>query len=522
MLKKMWALFIAVSLVLPIVSVAEEGAPGVPQPGYQQTPYIITNAEEFAAFKERAASGTRLYYFFKIEGNFTPDYTFSGGKFISINFMDYVYPSWQLVERVQFLHVETRESEPNETSPLPYIYVYAPKGYTFDGANTIYKYFVDEQLPVGPTNKLNEGENQIVVDPIAPPNPQIITSAEQFQTFKMSSFNKGGVHWFKVEGDLTLNRTYTYGEFYAINFITADEELVDRIEFLHIFFQESSPDVGLSLYNITLFAPEGYAFDGTNTSRAFSVQNLYGFVELVAGENEVEVERMVTPTPTTGGSSGGGGSAPKVTPTATPGSGGNISPIEPPEPPVSEGFADASGHWSEDYINELVSRGVINGYDNGDGTFVFLPENDVTRAEFVKMLAGIAEVDTSVYVEEIFSDVFDDYWASTYIAWASSSGYIGGYEDGEFRPENKITREEIAVVMSRFLQLSPDLSEPPPGELGWKDEGEISAWAYDAMQIMKYKQYINGDDLNYVNPKYAATRAETAKILCQALSGESN
>ena len=104
--------------------------------------------------------------------------------------------------------------------------------------------------------------------------------------------------------------------------------------------------------------------------------------------------------------------------------------------------------WAKQDINELAAAEVISGY--GDGTF--RPDNAVTRAEFVTMLMRIIgeNGDTSA-----FADV-NGHWAEKYIDKAGEYGYINGYEDGTFRPDNNITRAEAVTIMSKVFGFAPD------------------------------------------------------------------
>lgn len=104
--------------------------------------------------------------------------------------------------------------------------------------------------------------------------------------------------------------------------------------------------------------------------------------------------------------------------------------------------------WAKQYINELASAGVISGYEDG----TFRPDDNVTRAEFVTMLMLIAGENGT---KADYTDT-DGHWAESYIAKASEYGFISGYEDGTFRPDNPITRAEAMVIMSKIFSLSSD------------------------------------------------------------------
>jgi len=100
-------------------------------------------------------------------------------------------------------------------------------------------------------------------------------------------------------------------------------------------------------------------------------------------------------------------------------------------------------------IDELASKGVISGYEDG----TFKPSNTITRAEFAKMIVtafNLKMAENSTFKE--LSDV-ESCWAQDYINIATSLGIVNGYEDGTFKPNNTITYGEISAVLSRQLGL---------------------------------------------------------------------
>jgi len=112
-------------------------------------------------------------------------------------------------------------------------------------------------------------------------------------------------------------------------------------------------------------------------------------------------------------------------------------------------FTDVtSGHQYNKAIVNLTKLGVINGYDNGDGTFSFKPEGDITRAEFTKIITvalGIADTASAGSVS--FNDV-EGHWAKSNIIAASSRGIVNGFpEDNTFRPDEKVTYEQAVKMI---------------------------------------------------------------------------
>ncbi|MDR0931302.1 MAG: S8 family serine peptidase [Clostridiales bacterium] len=235
-----------------------------------------------------------------------------------------------------------------------------------------------------------------------------------------------------------------------------------------------------------------------------------------------------SPKPTTGSGSGGGGGGgggtkaspkPSNSPSASPLPSPGASPITPsPEPGADvdpSAYVDINSHWAKGYIDEMITLGVINGYDIGNEQREFLPENPTKRSEFVKMLAMLSGDELTYGAGARFSDVRSDQWYAMYIDWASARGITGGYEDGEFRPNNLITRQEMAIMLVRFMEykgiklngVSLDVS------MDFGDIDDIASWAKGAMQSMVSVGIINGDDLGNCNPLRNGKRCETAAML---------
>jgi hypothetical protein len=102
--------------------------------------------------------------------------------------------------------------------------------------------------------------------------------------------------------------------------------------------------------------------------------------------------------------------------------------------------ADIQGHWAEAQISDWFNRGLAEGYSDG----TFKPDSTITRAEFAAMVNrafNFTETGTTS-----FSDVSSNKWYAKDVSIAVAAGYIAGYSDGTFRPDNRITRQEAAVI----------------------------------------------------------------------------
>ena len=119
--------------------------------------------------------------------------------------------------------------------------------------------------------------------------------------------------------------------------------------------------------------------------------------------------------------------------------------------PVTVTFSDVPADaWYAEAVNTLASLGMVEGY--ADGTF--RPDNTITRAEFVTIAVGFADLE--IDGEARFTDVARNAWYYPYIADACAYGWIGGYPDGSFRPDNTITRAEVTVIVNNMLGRAAD------------------------------------------------------------------
>ena len=110
-----------------------------------------------------------------------------------------------------------------------------------------------------------------------------------------------------------------------------------------------------------------------------------------------------------------------------------------------------------------------------------------------------------------FKDVSYKDWYYDYVSTAYDLGYITGYPDGSFRPNDNITRADICTIVNRVLKASP--SENP---VKFKDDSDIPSYAKASVYALSTKGVINGYSNGKFAPKTYATRAQTAKIIYAA------
>ncbi|WP_018924349.1 endo-1,4-beta-xylanase [Salsuginibacillus kocurii] len=174
-------------------------------------------------------------------------------------------------------------------------------------------------------------------------------------------------------------------------------------------------------------------------------------------------------------------------------------------------FSDVEdAFWASSAIYRLAEAGVIEGYE--DGTFG--PSDATPRSEFTAMLARSLDLGEKEY-DNSFSDVENDEWFSEYLVPALEAGVIAGYDDGTFKAEENITREQAAAMLSRSL----DISEFDEGALdenqsldSFTDADEISAWAYEDVERLIQAGIISGYPDGTFAPAESITRAEIASM----------
>lgn len=178
-------------------------------------------------------------------------------------------------------------------------------------------------------------------------------------------------------------------------------------------------------------------------------------------------------------------------------------------------FSDISKHSSKDEIEELASRGIINGKSED----LFEPDATMTRAEFAAIVVqslGLSEQST-----HIFEDVGQNDWFFGFVAAAYKYNIISGVSDTEFNPNGTITREEAAVMISRAAKLCGMDTEYTASQSrdilsAFADYISASGWAANSLAFC-FDSGIMPDDEMEIKPQSAALRAEIAVMLYNLL-----
>ncbi len=180
-------------------------------------------------------------------------------------------------------------------------------------------------------------------------------------------------------------------------------------------------------------------------------------------------------------------------------------------PVFAQTFSDVNqGDWFYNSVNYVVDR----QYFSGTSETEFSPNAAMTRGMFVTVLGRIADIALSEYTKTKFRDVPTGLWYSIYVNWAAAEGIASGYDDSLFHPEYGISREEIAVIINRYLTRYGITLAPNPNALSsYSDEDSVSEWAKSSVALMRTSGIFTGDKNGNFNPKSSASRAEISNVI---------
>lgn len=171
-------------------------------------------------------------------------------------------------------------------------------------------------------------------------------------------------------------------------------------------------------------------------------------------------------------------------------------------------YKDIKGHWAENNIRDLIDKGYIKGVSIND-QILFQPNRNITRAEFLAILMRTGDYKIDSTHKIIFSDVKDNDWFKESIDKAAGNQITGGYPDGSFKPNNQITRAEIASLIARAGKF--DTAEITITS-AFKDV-QGNKWYYKNVMLAKQNGIIGGYPDGSFVPEGKATRAEVATMI---------
>jgi len=179
-------------------------------------------------------------------------------------------------------------------------------------------------------------------------------------------------------------------------------------------------------------------------------------------------------------------------------------------------FSDLTRHWVMDDAHYLASKSIMQGRTAD----AFVPNAQITRGEMAALIVRI--LDLNEKAANLHSDASElkGKWYENDIIQVQTAGLMTGYEDGSFKPNQPITRQEIAVLIARMLSIM---------EPGWvadadashvdafADRQDIAAWSLKEVAAVVRSGFLQGDQQFKLNPTATATRAEVAVVIKRML-----
>lgn len=179
-------------------------------------------------------------------------------------------------------------------------------------------------------------------------------------------------------------------------------------------------------------------------------------------------------------------------------------------------YTDVDDHWAEKAIDYVTEK----GYFKGIGSKKFGPNTPMTRGMMITILGrmdGVKDHPTKTS----FKDVKEADFCAAHVQWALENKVAEGTGKGQFEPNRKITREEMAKMMNDYLTYKKvDLKKNQ--KTGMKDQEQIAEWAKDAVEKMNRSGILKGTPEGNFKPKDLSTRAEVATVLYRMDTGKEN
>ncbi|GIO84852.1 hypothetical protein J25TS5_17840 [Paenibacillus faecis] len=174
-------------------------------------------------------------------------------------------------------------------------------------------------------------------------------------------------------------------------------------------------------------------------------------------------------------------------------------------------FSDLNGHWARLDVEMMANKLIVMGTDDGR----FEPEQSVTRAELAAMLVRMLGL-VSASETAAFRDISGK-WYEADIRAAFRAGLVQGDENGDFRPDAAVSRQEMFVMISRAMETAGFAHSSAERFDPYADHATISGWAAPAVESLTEAGLLKGDPSNLVKPLQTATRAEAAAIFARWL-----
>ncbi|MDF1616968.1 S-layer homology domain-containing protein [Petrocella sp. FN5] len=176
---------------------------------------------------------------------------------------------------------------------------------------------------------------------------------------------------------------------------------------------------------------------------------------------------------------------------------------------VTAATSDYQDHWAHTNIEKWMEMGIVNGYPSGE----FKPEAPITRAEFVTVINNIFQLEEKT--DATFTDVKATDWFEDAVIMAFTAGIVQGHNN-QFKPDDRITRQEAAIVLTNAFQL---IGTDAYAYSTYADAADVATWAATQMSVLVEKGYMQGRSNNVLAPMSNLTRAEAVTLLSN-IAGE--
>ncbi|MBQ9930961.1 MAG: S-layer homology domain-containing protein, partial [Firmicutes bacterium] len=175
-------------------------------------------------------------------------------------------------------------------------------------------------------------------------------------------------------------------------------------------------------------------------------------------------------------------------------------------------FSDFTDLNKDQWYCEAVEYVLSNGLMQGTSKDTFKPDAKLSRSMLVQILYNMKDKPEAA-ASLTFGDVSSDSWYADAVHWAAENKLITGYSNGDFGPNDNITREQLAVILYRFAGLEK-MDTAAKGDLSAFNDGDtVSSYAEDALKWAQANKIINGKPGQILDPQGTASRAEVAQIL---------
>ncbi len=171
-------------------------------------------------------------------------------------------------------------------------------------------------------------------------------------------------------------------------------------------------------------------------------------------------------------------------------------------------FTDIGRHWAKDSIDFVTSHELYAGTSET----TFSPDAGMTRGMLAMVLHNL-ECNPDSTGDAVFQDVEHGVWYADAVRWAAQKGIVSGYGNGQFGPDDQISREQLAVMLYQYAG-APAHSDKG---LNFQDANEVSPYAQEAMCWAVENGIISGTGKGTLEPKGTATRAQVASVLMRLL-----